>query len=225
MTYVYNRRLGRVGKPLGTHVAHVDGTITIYDPSKDKIPLRIYADNPDNWKLGRVPGEAVTTPFPCRFYVDNPSNRRLGRAGEPYVGLDAVYHRLQTVRDYGAKEGPQPETSKEELHPRAKEEPHPEVLHPRAKEELHLRPKEDIHPRAKEELHPRATSQTEATLSTTEPLKAEEKQRLSQPNLRLRPTLPRDVVKSSCTDGAIHDQEKPSADRIHLWAVSFVSDS
>ena len=50
----YNRKLGRVGKPLGTHVVHSDGSVDV-------------SEN--------------TSPGECR-YVDNAHNRRLGRVGE-----------------------------------------------------------------------------------------------------------------------------------------------
>ena len=79
----YNRKLGRVGMPLGTRVVSSTG---------GSVPgERYYVDNAYNRKLGRVgmplgtrvvsstggsvPGE--------RYYVDNAHNRRLGRAGKP----------------------------------------------------------------------------------------------------------------------------------------------
>ena len=43
----YNRKLGRVGKPIGSHVAHQDGTIT-------KSGGHFYKDNAKNRCLGRV---------------------------------------------------------------------------------------------------------------------------------------------------------------------------
>lgn len=108
-----NCRLGRVGKLYGTHVCHTDGTITIFDPSKDKTPTRIYDDIPENRQLQRV-GKPVTTPFPCSFYVDNAMNRRLGRVGQRYSrsGLHVLFY-----SDDPSKEGEKVE--KKDL-PRAK---------------------------------------------------------------------------------------------------------
>ena len=56
-----NRQLGRVGKPLGSHVQHKDGSITISSPS---------------------PGAFGISPI-SHLYVDNAKNRQLGQVGIP----------------------------------------------------------------------------------------------------------------------------------------------
>ena len=106
----YNRRLGRVGKPLGTHVVHSNGDVTRTDvrsiptepvcapvcairgqvaravasPAARTPVQRCYVDNAYNRKLGRVgkPLETQCSPRE-RTYVDNAYNRRLGRVGKP----------------------------------------------------------------------------------------------------------------------------------------------
>ena len=55
-----NRSLGRVGKEVGTHVVHKDGTQTLSPPSS-----------------------ASATTSSSRTYVDNYQNRSLGRVGKP----------------------------------------------------------------------------------------------------------------------------------------------
>ena len=96
----YNRKLGRVGKPVGTHVVSRSGEVTI-TKSAGESGQRCYVDNPYNRKLGRVGMPlgscVVSTSGACaaptsgsacrsggqRCYVDNAYNRMLGRVGKP----------------------------------------------------------------------------------------------------------------------------------------------
>ena len=99
----YNRDLGRVGKPVGTHVVHKDGSIDI---SRDIIPVRptvSFADTRSDYRTVHVSGytrsngthvAGYTRSQPStssqRCYVDNAYNRRLGRVGKP-VGTHVVH--------------------------------------------------------------------------------------------------------------------------------------
>ena len=98
----YNRQLGRVGKPLGTHVVSTSGggSVTTRSTSSSS-GERCYVDNEYNRQLGRV-GKPVGTHVVSRSgkititgdhksvgesgqrcYVDNAYNRKLGRVGMP----------------------------------------------------------------------------------------------------------------------------------------------
>lgn len=98
-----NRQLGRVGKPLGTHVVSTSGGSTTRSTSSSGGGggQRCYVDNKYNRQLGRV-GKPVGTHVVSRSgevtitgghksvgesgqrcYVDNSYNRKLGRVGMP----------------------------------------------------------------------------------------------------------------------------------------------
>ena len=99
----YNRQLGRVGEPLGTHVVSTTGGGSTTRSSSSG-GQRCYVDNEYNRQLGRV-GKPVGTHVVSRSgevtitksvgdsgqrcYVDNPYNRKLGRVGMP-VGTCVV---------------------------------------------------------------------------------------------------------------------------------------
>ena len=102
-----NRQLGRVGKPLGSHVEHKDGSITISSPSPGASGIsstsHLYVDNAKNRQLGRVGKPlgshvehkdgsiTISSPSPgasgisstSHLYVDNAKNRQLGQVGIP----------------------------------------------------------------------------------------------------------------------------------------------
>ena len=124
----YNRKVGRVGKPLGTHVIHSGQSASaskVTTPSYvDSAPSecqpsvqRCYVDNAFNRSVGRVgkplgthvihsgqsaSASRVTTssyddspPSECqpsvqRCYVDNAYNRKLGRVGKP-LGTHVIH--------------------------------------------------------------------------------------------------------------------------------------
>ena len=86
-----NRRLGRVGKPLGSHVVSKKSGVS-YQPSG------CYVDNAFNRKVGRVGKplgthvvssntrcdvKPATSCQPSGCYVDNAFNRKVGRVGKP----------------------------------------------------------------------------------------------------------------------------------------------
>ncbi len=93
-----NRSLGRVGKEVGTHVVHKDGSMTVSPSSSTYSTMsssRTYVDNPQNRSLGRV-GEplgshvqykhgatASSSSTSSAVYADNPTNRKLQRVGKP----------------------------------------------------------------------------------------------------------------------------------------------
>ncbi len=99
-----NRKLDRVGKPVGSHIQHKDGSLSVSS-------LGVYVDNEVNRKLDRV-GKQIGThvahadgsvtitndgstsvsvaPAPQRYYVDNAYNRRLERVGKP------IFRRINT---------------------------------------------------------------------------------------------------------------------------------
>ena len=97
-----NRRLGRVGKPLGSHVVSSSRSYgSSYGSSAGSTSQRCYVDNSYNRQLGRVgkplgthvvsrSGEVSISAEPRssestsqRCYVDNAYNRQLGRVGKP----------------------------------------------------------------------------------------------------------------------------------------------
>ena len=111
MAYVdnaYNRRLGRVGEPLGSHPVHsaspssssgatyVDnsynrelgrvgeplGSHPVHSASPSSSSGATYVDNACNRKLGRVGESLGSLPASAKCYVDNPHNKRLGRVGK-----------------------------------------------------------------------------------------------------------------------------------------------
>lgn len=114
-----NRSLGRVGKPVGSHVVHKDGSTTVsslgsFASGKDyasSSSQQSYVDNAMNRSLGRV-GKPVgshvvhkdgstTVSSACggsfqsslssgKMYVDNSVNRSLGRVGKP-LGSHVVH--------------------------------------------------------------------------------------------------------------------------------------
>ena len=100
-----NRQLGRVGKPVGTHVVSKSGSVTSCGSSAGSTRSSgCYVDNQLNRQIGRVgkpygahvvhssgevaisgtgvSGTRSSTGPGC--YVDNDQNRRLGRVGKPY---------------------------------------------------------------------------------------------------------------------------------------------
>ena len=93
-----NRELGRVGKPLGTHVVSTTGGASTRSTRGSSGGEGCYVDNEYNRKLGRV-GKPLGTHVVSRSgevtitksrgesgqqcYVDNPYNRKLGRVGMP----------------------------------------------------------------------------------------------------------------------------------------------
>ena len=109
----YNRQLGRVGQPLGTHVVHNDGSVTrsgfsTWGASSSSSSQRCYVDNSYNRELGRV-GQPLGTHVVHKdgsvtrsksvdsstsssqgCYVDNAKNRELGRVGKP-LGTHVVH--------------------------------------------------------------------------------------------------------------------------------------
>ena len=99
-TYVdnaYNRRLGRVGMPVGSCVVSRSGGGSYGGASASSGSSRVYVDNAYNRSLGRVGmqvgscvvsrsgggsyGGASDTSGSSRVYVDNAYNRSLGRVG------------------------------------------------------------------------------------------------------------------------------------------------
>ena len=103
----YNRDLGRVGQPLGSHVVHNDGSVSrssssSWGASSFSSSQRCYVDNSYNRDLGRVgqplgthvahkdgsvtrssSGVSGASSSRQRCYVDNSYNRELGRVGKP----------------------------------------------------------------------------------------------------------------------------------------------
>lgn len=69
-----NRKLGRAGEPKGSHVVHKDGSVTVL-PTASHMPPGFTAGIPTG---SHMPHNDETT-----TYVDNPLNRRLGRVGKP----------------------------------------------------------------------------------------------------------------------------------------------
>ena len=128
-----NRSLGRVGKPVGSHVVHRDGSTTMSSGGASYMSQssqsRMYVDNSMNRSLGRV-GKPVgshvvhrdgsttmssggaslsTASRSSRTYVDNSMNRSLGRVGKP-VGSHVV-HKDGTTTVSGAIRASQLQTS------------------------------------------------------------------------------------------------------------------
>ena len=109
-----NRSLGRVGKPVGSHVVHRDGSTTMSSGGASYMSQssqsRMYVDNSMNHSLGRVGkplgshmvhgggytnvssgGASLSTASrSSRTYVDNSMNLSLGRVGKP-VGSHVVH--------------------------------------------------------------------------------------------------------------------------------------
>ena len=108
MAYVdnaYNRRLGRVGKPLGSHPVSKQSAPSSSSATSSSVNgtgSKTYVDNAYNRKLGRVGKPLGSHPVskqsaPCsssttsscvngtgsKTYVDNAYNRSLGRVGKP----------------------------------------------------------------------------------------------------------------------------------------------
>ncbi|XP_062600557.1 uncharacterized protein LOC134262183 [Saccostrea cucullata] len=82
----YNRRIGRVGMPVGSMV--VSGGDT------SKVSFRTYVDNAYNRNLGRggmprgsMPVSSSGSSSSPKTYVDNEYNRKLGRAGMEYGAM------------------------------------------------------------------------------------------------------------------------------------------
>ena len=100
-----NRQLGRVGKPLGSHVQHKDGSVTISSPSPGASGIlstsHLYADDAENNELGQE-GKMLTSHVKHKdgsvtidllspgtsgfsstsyFYTDNAKNRELRQVG------------------------------------------------------------------------------------------------------------------------------------------------
>ena len=115
-----NRQLGRVGKPVGTHVVSRSGTAaSSYGSRSSASSTRssgCYVDNQANRQIGRVgkpygthvvhssgtgaSGTGSSTRPGC--YVDNDQNRQLGRVGKPY-GTHVVHNSGEvTVSGIGA---------------------------------------------------------------------------------------------------------------------------
>ena len=99
----YNRDLGRVGKPVGTHVVHKDGSIDISRDISPAIPSMsfegtrsddrtVYVSGYTRSNGTHVAGYTRSRPSTSsqRCYVDNAYNRRLGRVGKP-VGTHVVH--------------------------------------------------------------------------------------------------------------------------------------
>ena len=100
-----NRALGRVGKPIGTHVVSRSGKVTITCGAEaegtSSTGQGCYADNKYNRKVGRVGkplgshvisrsgGSTTSSSNGQRCHVDNPMNRALGRVGKP-IGTHVV---------------------------------------------------------------------------------------------------------------------------------------
>lgn len=110
-----NRSLGRVGKAVGSHVVHRDGSATISSVgSSYPVSQKSYVDNSMNRSHGRVgkpvgshvvhkDGSATISSLGIssgsfvthKSYVDNSMNRSLGRVGKP-IGSHVV-HKDKTV--------------------------------------------------------------------------------------------------------------------------------
>ena len=114
----YNRRVGRVGKPLGTHVIHSSTTSagsTRSTLQSGSCASSCYVDNAYNRRVGRVGKplgthvihsssgadsshtRAAVSSGSQRCYVDNAYNRKLGRVGKP-LGTHIVHSNGQVTR-------------------------------------------------------------------------------------------------------------------------------
>ena len=104
-----NRSLGRVGKPVGSHVLHRDGSVSVSSDTCASSSREFYVDNTKNRDLGRVGkpvgshvlhkdgsvtvssgGTPTGSSSSLKCYVDNPKNRDLGRVGKP-VGSHVLH--------------------------------------------------------------------------------------------------------------------------------------
>ena len=126
----YNRDLGRVGQPLGSHVVHNDGSVSRSSSSSwgassfsSSSSQRCYVDNSYNRDLGRV-GQPLGTHVAHKdgsvtrsssgasgassssqgCYVDNAKNRELGRVGEP-LGTHVVHKDGSVTRSSSGASG------------------------------------------------------------------------------------------------------------------------
>ena len=101
----YDRRLGRVGRPVGSCVVSRSGGGSYGGVSGTSGSSRVYVDNPKNRELGRVGkplgshvehrdgsvtissssfgASGTSSTYQVYAYVDNAKNRRLGRVGKP----------------------------------------------------------------------------------------------------------------------------------------------
>ena len=109
-----NRSLGRVGRPVGSHVVSRDGSVTLSSGASrtSSSSSKVYVDNSLNRSLGRVgqphgtcvqhkdgsvtrSHDTSTSSSSTKTYVDNALNRSLGRVGQPHGAC--VQHRDGSV--------------------------------------------------------------------------------------------------------------------------------